>query len=362
MPRPEKVQAVEEIRQRLAAARATFVTEYRGLTVAEQQSLRAELRKANGEYKIVKMSLARLAADAEGLDQLREVLAGPTALAFATTDPVTVAKALRDFAKEHERLIIKAGVLSGEVLPPEKVTQLAQIEPRDVLLGRIAGGFKAPLAKVAGLLQGLPRNAASVFSQLLEKKEAEPTPAPESKAQPESKPAKAEEPKAEVPKAEAEKPKAEVPKEPKAEEPKAEVPEKPTAAKPTAAKPKKPEAEEPKAAGTTTAEPKEPEAEEPKEPKAEEPKAEVPKEPKAAKPTAAKPKKPEAEEPKAAGTTTAKPKKPKATPSKEPKAEASGELKAEPEALAESDSAEVKKPTPQPKASKKPKATETKEE
>jgi len=174
MPRPEKVQAVEEIRRRLTEARATFVTEYRGLTVSEQQSLRAVLRKADGDYKVVKMSLARLAADAEGLESLHEVLVGPTALAFATTDAVTVAKALHDFAKEHERLVIKAGVLSGEVLPPEKVAQLADIEPRDVLLGRIAGGFQAPLAKLAGLLQALPRNAASMLSQLLEKKEAEP--------------------------------------------------------------------------------------------------------------------------------------------------------------------------------------------
>jgi len=183
MPRPEKVQAVEEIRQRLAESRATFVTEYRGLTVPEQQTLRAELRKAEGEYKIVKMSLARRAADEEGLEQLHDVLAGPTALAFATADAVTVAKALRDFAKEHEHLIIKAGVLSGEVLTPEKVSELADIQPREVLLGRIAGGFQAPMSKLAGLLQALPRNAASMFSQLLEKKETEPAPA-EAEAEP----------------------------------------------------------------------------------------------------------------------------------------------------------------------------------
>ena len=172
MPRPEKVQAVEEIRQRLAETRATFVTEYRGLTVGEQQTLRAALRAANGEYKVVKMSLARLAADAEGLGELTDVLAGPTALAFAASDPVPVAKALRDFAKEHERLIIKGGVLAGEILLPEKIARLADIEPRDVLLGKLAGAFEAPLVKLAGLVQALPRNAASMFSQLLEKKEA----------------------------------------------------------------------------------------------------------------------------------------------------------------------------------------------
>jgi len=207
MPRPEKVQAVEEIRRRLSEAKATFVTEYRGLTVAEQQSLRAELRKADGDYKVVKMSLARLAADAEGLEALHDVLAGPTALAFAATDAVTVAKALRDFAKEHERLIVKAGVLAGEVLAPEKVAQLADIEPRDVLLGRIAGGFQAPLVKLAGLLQALPRNAASMFSLLLEKKEAELTVNAEDEAPPAREPEPAAEPDAEVePEPEAEAP------------------------------------------------------------------------------------------------------------------------------------------------------------
>ncbi|NIA26123.1 MAG: 50S ribosomal protein L10 [Gammaproteobacteria bacterium] len=172
MPRPDKVQAVEEIRRRLTEARATFVTEYRGLTVAEQQTLRAALREADGEYKVVKMSLARLAADAEGLEGLRDVLAGPTALAFAGTDPVPVAKALRDFAKEHERLIIKGGILAGEILLPEKIARLADIEPRDVLLARVAGAFEAPMVKLAGLLLALPRDAVSMFSQLLEKKEA----------------------------------------------------------------------------------------------------------------------------------------------------------------------------------------------
>lgn len=171
MPRPEKVQAVEEIRQKLTEARATFITEYRGLTVSEQQALRAALREADGEYKVVKMSLARRAADAEGLGSLDEILVGPTALAFAAADPVPVAKALRDFANDHEHLIVKGGVLAGEILPPEKVAKLADIEPREILLSRIAGVFEAPMVKLAGLLQALPRNAASMFSQLLDKKE-----------------------------------------------------------------------------------------------------------------------------------------------------------------------------------------------
>jgi large subunit ribosomal protein L10 len=173
MPRPEKVQAVAEIRSRLDEARATFVTEYRGLTVGEQQELRRSVQKAQGEYQVLKMSLARLATEGMDVEGLNELLVGPTALAFANTDPVPVAKVLRDFANEHDKLIIKGGILGGTMLPPEQITRLADIEPRDVLLSKVAGGFKAPMAKLAGLLGAKMRDAASMFSQLLEKKEAD---------------------------------------------------------------------------------------------------------------------------------------------------------------------------------------------
>jgi large subunit ribosomal protein L10 len=173
MPRPEKVQAVEEIRSRLDKARATFVTEYRGLTVGEQQQLRRSVQKAQGEYQVFKMSLARRAVEGLSLEGLPELLVGPTALAFANNDAVPVAKVLRDFANDHDKLIIKGGILGGALLPPEQISRLADIEPRDVLLSKVAGGFKAPMSKLAGLLGAKMRDAASMFSQLLEKKEAD---------------------------------------------------------------------------------------------------------------------------------------------------------------------------------------------
>lgn len=172
MPRPEKVQAVEEIKERLENAEATFLTEYRGLSVNEQQELRRSLRAAGAEYKVVKMSLARRAAEELGLDDFTESMIGPTAIAFAITDPVPVAKALKDFAKDHERLVLKVALMSDKLLAPEQVSKLADIEPRDVLLGKIAGAAKAPLAKMAGMLGSFMRDSASMFSQLLEKKES----------------------------------------------------------------------------------------------------------------------------------------------------------------------------------------------
>ncbi len=172
MPRPEKVQAVEEIRERLENSEATFLTEYRGLSVGEQQELRRGLREAGADYKVVKMSLARRAAEELGLDEFSESMVGPTALAFAGSDPIPVAKALKEFAKAHENLVLKVGLMSGKLLAPEQVSKLAEIEPREVLLAKIAGAAKAPLSKMAGALSSFLRDSASMFSQLLEKKES----------------------------------------------------------------------------------------------------------------------------------------------------------------------------------------------
>ena len=169
MPRPEKVQAVADIKERLDGAQAVFVTEYAGLSVKEQQVLRRQLKANGAEMKVVKMTLARLAA-ADMTDELNDLLFGPTALTFADGDPAAAAKALKAFAKDHDVMIIKGGVLGAEFLSPERVSQLADLDPREVLLARIAGAFAAPMAQMAGLLAALPRNAATVFQQLLEKK------------------------------------------------------------------------------------------------------------------------------------------------------------------------------------------------
>jgi large subunit ribosomal protein L10 len=118
------------------------------------------------------MTLARRAAGEAGIRGLDEYLLGPTALAFAKSDPVATAKALKDFSKSHEVFVLKAGVLSGKLLSPEEISRLAEIESREVLLAKIAGAAKAPLAKAAGLFASFNRNAASMFQQLLDKKES----------------------------------------------------------------------------------------------------------------------------------------------------------------------------------------------
>jgi large subunit ribosomal protein L10 len=172
MARPEKVQAVADIREGLESAEAVFLTEYRGLSVQAVQDLRRALRNSGAEYKVVKMTLAKLAAGDAGIDGLDDYLAGPTALAFANSDPVATAKALKDFSKDHEVFTLKAGYLSGNILSPEEISRLAEIEPREILLAKIAGAAKAPLFAAAGMFASFTRDAASVFSQLLDKKES----------------------------------------------------------------------------------------------------------------------------------------------------------------------------------------------
>jgi len=161
------VQTVEDIKSRFDAADAVFLTEFAGLTVAEQQALRRGLRAGETEYKVLKMSLTRRAiADLDNSAELDELLIGPTALGFTTGDPVTAAKTLKEFAAEHEALRIKGMLLSGEVLAPEKVSELAALDSREVMLSKVAGMLAAPMTNMAGLMAAFTRNAASMFMQL----------------------------------------------------------------------------------------------------------------------------------------------------------------------------------------------------
>src|SRR5437763_2041555 len=236
MARPEKVATVEEIRGKLEQARAAVLTEYRGLKVSELAELRASLRAAEAEYKVYKNTLARRAAEEAGLGDLVSLLEGPTAITFVKGDAVTVAKALRDYAKGNPHLVVKGGILGTRVIAPDDVVALADIQPREVLLARIAGGFQAPLVKAAGLFQAFTRNMAYGVKALIDKRIAEgeaPPPADEPAAEaeteaetaapaaeaPEPPAAEATEastPEAEAPAAEAETPPAEAAAEPEA--------------------------------------------------------------------------------------------------------------------------------------------------
>ncbi len=106
MPTPEKVQAVADIREKLEGAEAVFLTEYRGLTVSAVQELRKSVRASGGDYKVVKMTLTKLAAEEAGIEGMADYLSGPTALAFADSDPVATAKALKEFSKTNDVFVL----------------------------------------------------------------------------------------------------------------------------------------------------------------------------------------------------------------------------------------------------------------
>jgi len=177
--RPEKLAVVDEVRDKLRDADAAVLTEYRGLTVTELAELRGALRPASTEYKVFKNTLARRAVEDAGLPDLLPLLEGPVAIAFVHGDAVVAAKALRDFGRTNPALVIKGGVLGPRILSPDQVRSLADIEPREVLLARLAGGFQAPLTKAAGLFQAFTRNFAyGMLAYIDQRGAAEPASAP----------------------------------------------------------------------------------------------------------------------------------------------------------------------------------------
>jgi large subunit ribosomal protein L10 len=190
-PRADKVAVVDEVRERLGAADAAVLTEYRGLTVAELAELRRELAAAGGDYKIYKNTLVRLAIAGGPQESLHDLLTGPTAIAFVQGDLSAVAKALRDFARANPSLVVKGGVSGPDRLSAADIGALADIPPRDVLLAQLAGGLAAPLQQLAGLIQALPRNLAYGISALIDRKReaGESAEAPPSDAPAESPPA-----------------------------------------------------------------------------------------------------------------------------------------------------------------------------
>jgi large subunit ribosomal protein L10 len=175
-PRPEKVAVVDEVRERFSASEAALLTEYRGLDVAQMATLRRSLREAGGTYKIYKNTLVRFAARDLGLE-IEDLLTGPTAIAFVDGDPVNVAKALRDFAKGNEHLVVKGGILGDKLLSAAETKALADVAPRDELLARLAGAMAAPMQQFAGLLQAVPRSFAYGLAALIEQGGAPGAPA-----------------------------------------------------------------------------------------------------------------------------------------------------------------------------------------
>jgi large subunit ribosomal protein L10 len=172
MARADKVAAVAELTERFQTSSGALLTEYRGLSVTQL----GDLRKSLGEpatFAVVKNTLTKIAATEAGVTaDLTELLSGPSAIAFVRGDVVEAAKGLRDFSQANPLLVIKGGVLDGQALSPAEIVRLADLEPREVLLAKLAGAMKASLAGAAATFAALPTQMARLAAAL-EAKRAE---------------------------------------------------------------------------------------------------------------------------------------------------------------------------------------------
>ena len=181
-PRPEKSQAVADIKERFEAADSALLTEYRGLLVGDIAEVRGALRESGTEYKVLKNTLTRIAVREVGLEELVGLLEGPTAIAFIKGDAVEAAKALDDAAKKYPVLVIKGGVVDGKIITADQAKALAKLEPREVQLAKIVMMVNTPLQQTANVLSALLRDFGSMLAQVVQKKEAEAPAEPEAEA------------------------------------------------------------------------------------------------------------------------------------------------------------------------------------
>ncbi len=171
MARTEKATSIAALRQKLSAARSAVLTDFRGLSVAEITELRRLLRKSAVEYTVVKNTLAKIAIQNTELAGLAVYLEGPTAIAISREDPVAASKLLSTWGRTRPTFAVKGGMVEGQVVGPAEIVALADLPPRAVLLGRVAGAFQAPLQALANVVAGPVRALASVLDQVRQQKD-----------------------------------------------------------------------------------------------------------------------------------------------------------------------------------------------
>ncbi|MER3399488.1 MAG: 50S ribosomal protein L10 [Chloroflexota bacterium] len=156
MPRPEKVDKVNEIARLLRSAGFVVLTQFSGLSVSEMNELRRRLKEAGAEYRVVKNTLTRIAAEQVGKAELVQFLQGPTAIAFGFGDEVSLARSLVEYERgARGTLKVVAGLMDGRLLTPAEVSILASLPSRSELLARVIGGMQSPLYRLAWAFHSL---------------------------------------------------------------------------------------------------------------------------------------------------------------------------------------------------------------
>ena len=210
MQRKEKEQVVAELAERLRSSQTLILADYRGLSVGELDEVRTKLLEHGARFHVVKNSLTKRAADEAGFETLKELLDGPTAIAFVGDgDMVSVAKTLSETARKTKILELKGGILEGTPMDADQVSELAKLPPADVLRGQVLGAIVGPLTEIVSLFAAPVQDFVGLLDARIEQL-GEEAPAEE--------PAAEAEPAAEEERAEEAAPEAEEPPEAAAEE------------------------------------------------------------------------------------------------------------------------------------------------
>lgn len=174
MNRTEKESFVAELRERINKAPVVYLTDFTGLDVKSITKLRRSLRASGAEYVVVKNRLARLAFSETELPNIFQDMQGPTGMVLGYEDVVAPAKALTEFAKEHDKKpAFKLGILENKVLQPEQIDRLAKLPPREQLLAELAGAMSAPVSMLAMALEAKLQEMAGLIDALREKRQGE---------------------------------------------------------------------------------------------------------------------------------------------------------------------------------------------
>jgi large subunit ribosomal protein L10 len=164
---------VKELAGKIKEAKSFVLADYRGLTVEQDTQMRRAMREAGIEYLVVKNSIARFAAKENGYDQLDEFLKGPTSIAISMQDPVAPSKIMSKYAKEYEKLEIKAGVVEGKIVGIDMIKSIAALPSREELVAKVLGGLTAPLYGIVSVLNANIRGLVVALNAIAEKKQAQ---------------------------------------------------------------------------------------------------------------------------------------------------------------------------------------------
>ncbi|MBE6100358.1 MAG: 50S ribosomal protein L10 [Anaerovibrio sp.] len=172
----QKKAIVANLKEILTSSQGAVITSYKGLTVAQDTALRVELRKAGVSYHVIKNTMTRIAAQEAGFEGMIQYLEGTTALAYSADDAVAPAKIISEFIKKNnladeEKLVIKGGIVDGQVVTAEEVKAIASLPSREVLIGKLLGSIQAPLSNTVGVMGSMLRSIVTVLDAVRKQKE-----------------------------------------------------------------------------------------------------------------------------------------------------------------------------------------------